>query len=100
MIKHIVLWKLKEYAEGAIKQENALKVKAMLEDMRGKIPGMLKLEVGLNFEGSDTASDISLYTEFKSREALDAYQIHPVHMKVKEFLPLVRKERHVIDYEV
>jgi hypothetical protein len=100
MIKHIVLWTLKDYAEGASKQENAQKVKAMLEDMRGKIPGMLKLEVGLNVEGSESASDISLYTEFESRDALDAYQIHPEHMKVKKFLPLVRKERHVIDYEV
>jgi hypothetical protein len=100
MIKHIVLWRLKEFAEGLPKQENALKVKAMLEDMRGKIPGMLKLEVGLNFEGSDSASDVSLYSEFESRNALDTYQIHPVHMKVKEFLPLVRTERRVIDYEV
>jgi hypothetical protein len=100
MIKHIVLWRLKEFAEGSIKQGNILKVKEMLEDMRGKIPGMLKLEVGLNSESSDSASDISLYTEFESRAALDAYQIHPVHMKVKEFLPLVRSERRVVDYEV
>ena len=100
MVKHIVFWRLKEFAEGSKKQENALKVKAMLENMRGKIPGMLKLEVGLDFDGSDTASDISLYTEFESRNALDAYQIHSEHMKVKEFLPLVRSERRVVDYEV
>jgi hypothetical protein len=100
MIKHIVLWRLKEFAEGRSKQENARIVKAMLEDMRGKIPGMLKLEVGLDFEGSESASDLSLFTEFESRDALDAYQTHPVHMKVKEFLPLVRSERRVIDYEV
>ena len=100
MIKHIVFWKLKDFAEGAAKHQNALKVKTMLEDMRGKIPGMLKLEVGLNFESSDSASDISLYAEFESREALDAYQIHPEHMKVKEFLPKVRTERRVVDYEV
>ena len=100
MIKHIVFWKLKEFAEGSTKHENALKVKAMLENLCGKIPGMLKLEVGLNFEGSETACDISLYTEFESREALDVYQNHPEHMKVKEFLPLVRSERRVVDYEV
>jgi hypothetical protein len=100
MIKHIILWRLKEFAENSTKQENALKVKAMLENMRGKIPGMLKLEVGLNFETSDSASDISLYTEFESRGALEAYQIHPVHMKVKEFLPLIRTERRVVDYEM
>jgi hypothetical protein len=100
MIKHIVLWKLKDFAEGATKQENAVKIKMMLENMRGKIPGMLTLEVGLNFEGSDSASDISLYTEFESRETLDAYQIHPDHKKVKEFIPSLRTERRVIDYEV
>jgi Stress responsive A/B Barrel Domain. len=99
MIKHIVLWKLKDFAEGATKQQNALKIKAMLEDMLGKIPGMLKLEVGLNFEKSSDAADISLYTEFESREALDAYQIHPAHMPAKKIIPLVRMERRVADYE-
>jgi len=100
MIKHIVLWKLQDFAEGATKQQNALKVKGMLENIRGIIPGLLKLEVGLNFEKSGDAADISLYTEFESREALDAYQIHPEHMRIKNFLPLVRTERRVIDYEV
>jgi hypothetical protein len=100
MVKHIVLWRLKDFAEGTTKQENALKIKGLLEEMRGKIPGMLKLEVGLNFEKSGDAADISLYTEFKSREALDAYQIHPAHMPAKKFIPLVRTERRVVDYEV
>jgi hypothetical protein len=99
MIKHIVLWKLKDFAEGATKQQNIVKVKTMLENMRGNIPGMLKLEVGLNLETSEAGSDISLYTEFESREALAAYQVHPIHMKVKAFLPLIRTERRVVDYE-
>jgi Stress responsive A/B Barrel Domain len=99
MIKHIVLWKLKDIAEGATKQQNALKIKVLLEEMRGKIPGMLKLEVGLNFEKSGDAADVSLYAEFESREALDAYQIHPAHMPAKKFIPLVRTERRVADYE-
>jgi len=100
MIKHVVLWKLKDFAEGASKQQNALKIKGLLEEMRGKIPGMLKLEVGLNFEKSSDAVDISLYTEFESREALDAYQVHPDHMPAKKLIPLVRSERRVTDYEV
>jgi hypothetical protein len=100
MIKHIVLWKLKDFAEGVSKQQNALKIKTILEDMRGKIPGLLKLEVGVNFEKSADAADISLYTEFESREALDAYQVHPAHMPAKKFIPLVRTERRVADYEV
>jgi hypothetical protein len=100
MVKHIVLWKLKEFAEGASKLENARKIKLLLEAMKGKIPGMLKLEVGLNFESTEYASDISLYTEFESRKALDDYQEHPLHKLAKEFIPLVRTERRVIDYEV
>ncbi len=100
MIKHIVLWKLKDFAEGAAKQNNALQIKALLEEMRGNISGLLKLEVGLNFEKSVDAADISLYTEFESREALDAYQVHPAHMPAKKFIPLVRSERRVADYEV
>lgn len=100
MIKHIVLWRLKDFAEGSTKQENSIKVKAALEAMRGKIPGMLKLEAGLNFETSDSSFDIALYTEFESREALNGYQIHPEHMKVKDFMPRFRSERRVIDYEV
>ena len=100
MIKHIVLWRLKDFAEGATKHQNALKVKGLLEDMRGKISGMLKLEVGLNFENSGDAVDISLYTEFESREALNAYQMHPTHMPAKKIIPLVRLERRVADYEI
>jgi hypothetical protein len=100
MIKHMVLWKLRDFSEGAAKQQNALKIKALLEEMRGKIPGMIKLEVGLNFDKSDDAADISLYTEFESREALEAYQVHPAHMPAKQFIPLVRTERRVADYEV
>ena len=100
MIKHIVFWRLKDFAEGSTKRENILKVQTMLEEMREKIPGMLKLEVGLNFESSEAASDISLYTEFDTRESLEGYQSHPLHMKVKEFLPKVRLERRVVDYEV
>ena len=84
MIKHIVLWKLKDFAEGATKQQNAIKIKGLLGEMRGKIPGMLKLDIGLNFERSNDAADISLYTELESREALDAYQIHPAHMPAKK----------------
>jgi hypothetical protein len=56
--------------------------------------------VGINFESSDSACDISLYTEFETRRALDAYQTHSEHRKLREFMPLIRTERRVVDYEV
>lgn len=91
MIKHIVLWRLKNKADVArIKQE--------LEGMRGKIPGLLSLEVGVNFaEGSP--ADLGLYSEFEDRAALEEYGDHPVHVPVKQFIGPRVLERWVLDYE-
>lgn len=100
MIKHLVLWKLKDDADGKPKQKNALELKAALEGLKGKIGEIQALEVGLNFNPADTASDLSLYTEFKSREDLDKYQRHPEHLKVVDLVKKVTMERRVSDYEI
>jgi len=100
MIKHIVLWKLHEYAGGKTGSENGLEVKRLIEGMTGKIPGVIKLEVGLNFNSGPDDADIVLYSEFDDKQALELYQVHPVHEAIKEFIKSVRSERHVIDYEV
>lgn len=99
MIKHIVLWKLKESVDGKSKPENAKELKTALENLKGKIPEIRALEVGINFNPADTASDISLYTEFKSQEDLDKYQKHPEHLKVVEIVKKLTAERRVSDYE-
>jgi hypothetical protein len=92
MTKHIVLWRLKNKADAA-------RAKQELESMRGKIPGLLSLEVGLNFaEGSPV--DLGLCTEFIDRAALDKYADHPVHVPVKQFVGALVAERWVLDYEV
>jgi hypothetical protein len=91
MVKHIVLWRLKNKADVA-------RVKQELEGMRGKIPGLLSLEVGVNFaEGSPV--DVGLYTEFVDRAALDAYAEHPVHLPVKQSVGALVADRWVLDYE-
>lgn len=100
MIKHIVLWRLKESAEGCSAAENALKIKQCLEALNGKIPGMLRLEVGIDFSREDGSSEVALYSEFDSRAALDGYQSHPLHEEVKALVMAVRLERRVVDYEV
>ena len=99
MIKHIVLWKLAAQAEGADKQENALTIKRILEDLKGKVPEILRIEVGIDFSKSDASYDVALYSEFASRADLDAYQNHPLHKKAAEFVGKVRTERVVVDYE-
>lgn len=100
MIKHIVFWKLKDSAHGRSKQENALEIKKILEDLNGKIPGMLKLEVGVDFSKTDTSCDIALYSEFESRKALDDYQENPLHKAVMPYIGEARIERKLVDYEV
>jgi hypothetical protein len=99
MVKHIVLWRLKDSALGNSKAENARLVKEKLESLRGIIPGLLKAEVGIDFGTSDQSFDVALYSEFESREALRGYQDHPAHRAVVSFIREVREERYVVDYE-
>ena len=65
-----------------------------------KIEAIKALEVGINFNESDDAYDIVLYSEFESKKDLDAYQNHPAHSEAREFIQAVRWKRKVVDYEI
>ena len=99
MIKHIVAWRLKDSACGNDKTTNARLMRDKLEALRGQIPGLLRLEVGLDFSATENSSDVVLVTEFTTREALAAYQIHPAHKAVGVFVREVVSERRFVDYE-
>lgn len=101
MIKHIVMWTLKDEAGGKTKAENLKTMQALLEALPSKVPGVVELEVAASglFE-SVPPTDIALYTVFKSKEDLKAYAVHPEHQLVVEFIKSVVAERRVIDYEV
>jgi hypothetical protein len=100
MVKHIVMWKLKAYAEGGDVLANARRMKFELEALRGRIPGLVALEVGIDVERSSAAYDVVLCSEFDDAEALAAYQVHPEHAKVAAFIGKVREARAVVDYLV
>ncbi|PKV44204.1 stress responsive alpha/beta barrel protein [Janthinobacterium sp. 61] len=100
MIKHIVFWKLLDHAEGADRATNALKLKALLDSCADLVPGILKFEVAVAQPGLEATYDIVLYSEFASRAALDAYQNHPEHVKIKPFVWAVREARQCMDYEI
>jgi hypothetical protein len=100
MIKHIVMWQLKDHAEGADKSTNAIKMKALLDACSDIVPGMLKLEVAIAQAGLEATYDVVLYSEFESAAALDAYQNHPQHLALKPFVGAVRLARQCMDYEV
>lgn len=100
MIKHIVMWTLKDSALGADKAANARKMKEQLEALPGRIPGLLSLEVGIDVFAANPACEVVLYSTFATRADLDVYQGHPEHLKVVEFVKQVVASRGVLDYEV
>ncbi|MFP5391716.1 MAG: Dabb family protein [Gammaproteobacteria bacterium] len=100
MIKHIVMWKLKDQAEGADRAANALELKRRLDACATLSPGTLKFEVALAQPGLEATYDAVLYSEFTDRAALDAYLEHPQHVAVKPFIAAIRSERQCMDYEV
>ena len=100
MIKHIVMWQLKDHAEGADKATNAIKMKALLDACSDIVPGIMKLEVAIAQAGLEATYDVVLYSEFESVAALDAYQNHPQHLALKPFVGAIRLARQCMDYEV
>ena len=100
MVKHIVVWRLKDFAAGNHKAENARLVREKLEALRGRIPGLLRLEVGLDFSATESSADVVLVTEFATRADLAAYQVHPAHKAVGVFVREVVAERRLVDCEL
>ncbi len=100
MIRHVVMWRLKEHAEGADRATNALRMKERLESLRGRVPGMRRLDVGINLFPSAESAHVVLITEHDDAAALEAYQSHQEHEAMKPFIGAVRDERRVVDYEI
>lgn len=100
MLKHIVIWKLKENAHGATRVENVKKAKDMIMALNGKIKEIIKLEVVDSFIGSDLPYDLVLYSEFADEAALQAYQVHPEHQVVVAFMKEAVEHRTATDYIV
>ena len=93
MVKHIVLYTLKE---GVEKAEAIRMIGSLLEPLVGKIPGLLHLEVRQAYRGMDYA----LYSEFESAEAVKNYRAHPLHQEAKSHFHHMLQTRVSADYEV
>ena len=93
MVKHIVLYTLKE---GVDKAEAVKIVAASLEPLVGRIPGLIHMEIRQAFNGMDYA----LYSEFESAEHLKAYSTHPLHLEAKTHFHHFLATRVAADYEV
>ena len=98
MIKHVILWKLKD--EITDKETIKKGVKEGLEGLKGKIPGLIDIKVYINGLASSNA-DMMLDSTFESAEALKGYSVHPDHVHVAEtFIRPYIETRLCMDYEV
>ena len=93
MIRHIVMWKLKNAAD-------APHFKAQLGTCIDLVPGMRKFEVATRTPELDANCDVVLYSEFEDAAALAAYQNHPHHQQISTGLGVLRDTRSVLDYEI
>ena len=99
MIKHIVMWNVRGDTP-AEKARGIAQLQRSFEALRGRIPGLLHLEIGVDVSRVDYACDVVLYSEFESQAALDAYGTHPEHLRVKDEVAELRTARHQVDYVV
>ena len=94
MITHIVLFKLKDPSAS-----NVEKTRNVLINMKGKIPPLRHIEVGIDLLHSERSYDLALVTTFDSLEDLQKYQIHPLHQEVGKFIATVKESSIAVDYE-
>lgn len=99
MVKHIVLFKLKEEAPAERKLEVMHAFKQAIEALPAKIPFVRKVEVGLNVNPGESWH-IALYSEFDSLEDVKAYAAHPDHVAAAALLSDVKESRACVDYEI
>lgn len=97
MVKHIVLFKLKEDAPKSEKTEVMEKFKEAIEALQNIIPCIRKIEVGIN-KNPNESWDIALYSEFDSFEDLDTYAKHPEHIAAGKIIADLRVDRSCVDY--
>lgn len=97
MIRQIVMWRVR--GENAIERQAARElVRDAFEGLRGRIPGMTRLEVGLDASGVDCACDVVLVSDFVSSAALASCAVHPEHLRVRKELGDLRVERYRVDH--
>jgi hypothetical protein len=98
MIKHVVMWKMREEAEGNTKAANITLMKEKLLALKETIPQINSLEVGININPADAAYDITLISTHKNESELKEYIANPAHQDVLGFILKVIADRKVVDY--
>ena len=99
MVKHIVMFRFMEQADGRSKAENIQIAKNMLEKLQGVVPTLKSSEVQVNDGSNPTNYDLILIADYDNYSDLAEYIVHPAHKAVGEFMKKVRLDRACVDYE-
>lgn len=95
----MVLWKLKDSHEGMSKDELIAKFKQKVEVLKSAVPEIKTMELGKSFSELPVAYDISLYSEFDSKEDYEVFLNHPEHLKVGKFIRQIRTDTALVEYK-
>lgn len=101
MVKHIILWKLKDELSEAEKQEVKKGIKEGLESLAGVVPGLVDIKVVVDGRLDSSNCDVMLDSTLESVDALKGYAVHPAHVeiantKVRPYTAV----RTCLDYEI
>lgn len=100
MVRHVILWTLRDICFGPQIMEIKSGIKENLEGLQGKIPGLVEIKVYTENMSSSNA-DIMLDSVFEDAAALKAYAVHPAHVKVAdEFVRPYTATRSCMDFEI
>jgi hypothetical protein len=100
MVKHVILWNIKDEYSAEEKQKIAQGIKDGLEGLAGKIPGLIDIRVNIAPLASSNC-DVMLDSSFETEEALKGYAVHPAHVAVADgAVRPYTKSRVCMDYEV
>ena len=100
MVRHIILWTLKDELSPEEKEIREQGIKAGLESLVGKVPGLLSMNIRLEKLPTSTV-DLMLDSTFESFEALKGYSVHPEHVYVANtFVRPYTANRACIDFEI
>ena len=100
MVKHIILWKLRDELSAAEKQTRARAIKQGLEGLKGQVPGLLDVHVQIDGRLETSNADLMLDCTLDSFESLKGYAVHPAHVAVaNELVRPFTAVRTCLDYE-
>ena len=97
MLKHIILWKLKQDIPACEIESVKAEAKRGLESLNGMIPGLLSLVVETEGLPSSTA-DMMLDSEFTDKESYESYRVNPLHQAAAGYVRSVVETRLCLDY--